>query len=77
MPNPCGSANNWSVPRVLIHPDRKQRHQAAGPFFQQADLDHIEVQQILGVVQDVRVQQFDAVLDRHVEHLVRLQIRHA
>ena len=44
-----------------LHAHRQQRLQPAGLLVQQADLDHVELQQVLGEVQDVRLQQFDAV----------------
>ena len=55
-------------------PIAKQRLQPARLLVQQADLDHVEVQQVAGEVQDVRLQQLDAVLDRHVGDLVGRQI---
>ena len=43
-------------------------------LIQQADLDHVEIQQVLRVVQDVRLQQLDAVLHRHLEDLFGRQV---
>ena len=41
---------------------------------EQANLDHVEVQQVLGEVQDVRLQQLDPLLDRHLREFVGRQV---
>ena len=60
--------------RLRVHAHRQQRIEPARLLVEQADLDHVEMQQIAGEVQDVRLQQLDAVLDRHVGDLGGRQI---
>ena len=55
--------------RLRVHAHRQQRFEPARLLVEQADLDHAEMQQIAGEVQDVRLQQLDAVLHRHVGDL--------
>ncbi len=52
----------------------QQRLELAGAAVQQADLDDVEMQQVLGEVQDVRLQQLDALLDRHHRQFVGHQV---
>ena len=41
---------------------------------EQANLDDVEVQQVLREVQDVRLQQLDPLFDRHLRHFVGRQV---
>ena len=59
---------------LQVHSHLQQRFQPARLLVQQADLDHVEVQQVAGEVQDVRFQQLDAVRDRHVRDFRRRQV---
>ena len=45
-----------------------------GRLIEQADFDDVEVQQVLGVVQDVRLEQLDALFDRHLREFVGRQV---
>ena len=55
-------------------PSDSKRLQLAGLRVQQPDLDDLVIQQVLGVVQDVGLEQLDPLLDRHVEQFVGSQV---
>ena len=58
----------------FFHSHRQQRNQLARILCLETDLNHIEVQQVLGVVQDVRLQQLDPLLHLHLKHFLRRQV---
>lgn len=60
------SGKKLSRRRFRFEAHRQQRNQPARLRVQQADLDNIEVQQVLRIVQDVRLEQFDPFFDRHL-----------
>ena len=59
------------------HAHGQQRLELAGASIEQANLDDVEVQQVLGEVQDVRLQQLDPLFDRHLRQLRRASGRPA
>ena len=71
---PWGKANRSRDRRVGVHGHGQERLQAVRLAVQEADLGHLEVQQVLGEVDDVRLEQLDPVADRHVEDFFRSQV---
>ena len=63
-----------AVGRFRVHADFQQRNQLPRLLIHQANFDHVELQQVLRAVQDVRLEQLDAVFDRHVEDFFGLQV---
>ena len=57
-----------------LHADRQQRLESACLSVEQSDLDDVELQQILGVVEDVALEEFDPFLDRHIGQFGRCEI---
>ena len=57
-----------------LHADRQQWLEPACLSVEQPDLDDVELQQILGVVEDVALEEFDPFLDRHVGQFGRCEI---
>ena len=57
-----------------LHAHRQKRFEPARLPVEQADLDDVELQQILRVVQDVAFEEIDPLLDRHVGQFGRRQI---
>ena len=60
--------------RLGVHGHGQERLQAVRLAVQEADLGHLEVQQVLGEVDDVRFEKLDPVADRHVEDFFRRQV---
>ena len=60
--------------RVGVQAHGQERLQAVGLAVQEADLGHFEVQQVLGEVDDVRLEKLDPVADRHLEDFFRRQV---
>jgi hypothetical protein len=54
--------------------DSQERLEPISLLVQQANLDDVEVQQILGEVQDVGLEQVDPLVDRHVGDDIRRQV---
>ena len=55
-------------------PDRQQRLEPPRLLIEQANLHDVELQQVFRVMQDVRFEQLDPFLDRHVREFVGSQI---
>ena len=56
------------------HPLLHQGLQPAGLLIQEANLHHVEMEQVLGVVENVRLEQLDPLLDGHVGQFFRRQV---
>ena len=58
----------------LVHADSQKRVEPPGFSVEQPNLDGVVLEQVLGEVKNLRLQQVDAVLDRHLQQFLRREI---
>ena len=69
-----GAGHQPSIGGDLIDPHRQERDQVAGGLLEQTNFDHIDIEDVLGVVADIVLEQIDPLIDIHREDFVGFEV---